>query len=338
MRNILFILFSSMLFQQTARAEKADSLVIYMKNSGMKVGTKDSADFVRVIMPPDSSVDRDLYRVIEYYPNGKRRSVASSFTNTDRLILDGACIEYFPNGKRRSSSLYKKGVLTGEMFNYYPSGKLYSHLKIVDMPGYYYYGSGNYNPSYYSDSYKIQVIEMRDALGKLLVTNGKGHVIVYDDNFEIIEDEGDIVNDKKEGEWSGQIADTANFVITYHKDVLKKGITHTRSGKQYTFTKIEVEPVFSDGREALVTFLKKNTQYPESARKRNIQGYVGVEFTVEPNGTVSNPKVTGSLMKSADDEALRVVGISPLWIPGTIYGIPVPMEVKVEIGFYKNPR
>jgi len=337
MKKNVFILLLSILFLQIARAEKSDSLVVYLKNSGKKVEVRDSADFVRVIMPPDSSADKDLYRVFEYYPNGKRRSVATSFTNTSRLVLDGACLEYFPNGKRRRTSQYKNGILTGDMFNYYPDGKLYCHLKIKDAVGYSSYGTRYYRPILSSSSYyKIHIIELRDALGKLVASDGTGHVIIYDEDFNIIQEEGDIINDKREGEWKGRIADTANFTCTYHKDVFKKGITHTRSGKQYTFNAIEVLPVFSDGNEAFFIFLKKNAQYPESALKRNIQGGVIVEFTVEPNGTVSNPKVIKGLMKSADDEALRVVGLSPLWIPGAIYGIPIPMQTTVQVGFFKN--
>ncbi len=41
---------------QAAHAEKADSVVYYLKNSGRKVLNKDSADFYRVILPPDTNV------------------------------------------------------------------------------------------------------------------------------------------------------------------------------------------------------------------------------------------------------------------------------------------
>jgi hypothetical protein len=65
---------------QTARAASTDSLTFYFKNSRREVKRKDSADYFPVILPPDTNVDRELYRVFEYYPKGKTKSVATSFT------------------------------------------------------------------------------------------------------------------------------------------------------------------------------------------------------------------------------------------------------------------
>jgi hypothetical protein len=93
---------------QTAQAASTDSLTFYFKNSGREVKRKDSADYFRIILPPDTNVDRELYRVFEYYPNGKTKSVATSFTQPYNLVLEGTCIEFFQMENGRESHNIKK--------------------------------------------------------------------------------------------------------------------------------------------------------------------------------------------------------------------------------------
>lgn len=245
-------------------------------------------------------------------------------SNTIRLVFDGTCIEYFPDGKRKRTSQYKGGDLFGSQTNYYPNGKLYSILKI-DNP---YYGFYAYR------GYRVQIIELRDLKGNLLASNGTGHVIIYDDDFKNVLNEGDLKNNKREGQWRGSIADSGAYICTYHKDELKSGISYMKSGNHYKFDQIDVRAVFSDGRDAFYFFLKKNLQYPEVAKKHNTKGSVLVGFYVETNGTLSDVKIVRGLLKSLDDEALRVVGLSPLWIPASTYGVPRRTYNQVSVDFY----
>lgn len=67
-----------LLLLQGAKAERPDSLVYFLKNSGKKVESKDSADFYRVVLPPDTNIDKELYRVYDYYTNGTPKTVATS--------------------------------------------------------------------------------------------------------------------------------------------------------------------------------------------------------------------------------------------------------------------
>lgn len=328
----IFFLFLSTMFLHVAKAEKADSLISYFKNSGKKVLNKDSADFYRVIMPPDTSVDKDLYRVFDYYTDGKARMVATSLTNTASLTLDGICISFFQNGKRKSTAQYKNGVLDGSLVNYYPNGQLYCKLNIEN-----YYNYSDYYYGYFSaptSGVKIEVLEMRDSTGNLLASNGTGHVIVYDDNFKKVLIEGDMKKNKKEGEWTGSIVDSAKFTCIFHKDEVKSGISYTKSGHQYPFKHPRVEAVFSDGMDAFYIFLKKYMQYPESAKKRHIRGTVSVGFYIDPDGTVSDVTVIRSVVKSLDDEAIRLVKMSPPWIPAQLFGIPVRSHYTVPVNFF----
>jgi TonB family protein len=333
MHKFFFVFLLSLLVMNVCKAAKLDSLRFYLKNSGRVVSNKDSADFFRLIEPPDTNIDRDLYRIYDYYPDGKPKMIATSLSADVNLALDGSCINFFKNGRRQSIIQFKNGRLMGNATYYYPSGKLYAIFKIGDNGGYFSSFYNGYIP-YNKYGYYAKIVELRDTTGKLLAANGKGHVIIFDTDFKNVVFEGDIKNDKKNGEWNGKIGDTAQFKCMFHNDDLKSGNTYTRSGKRYTFKEIEVKPQFSDGTDAFYLFIKKNLQYPAAARAHRARGIVIVKFFVETDGSISDVKVVSRVVKDLDDEALRVIRLSPPWIPATIYGIPVRSTYTINVNFY----
>ncbi len=333
MRKIIFLSLITVLFFQWAKAGKIDTTRVYLTNTGKTVKTKDSADFYRVILPPDTNVDKDLYRVFDYYNNGKLKRVATSLTGTNYLVLDGTCINFFPNGKRESYSQFKNGYPDGFVTVYYPNGKLYNTVKI-DVNGVY----KNYYDILYSvsvqgvDTFNIQIVEERDSTGNILATKGTGHLLFFDQGFKTIIAEGDVKNNKLDGNWKGLIADSGRFTCTFHKGELKSGIGYLFSGKQYPFTKLATSAVFSDGPGEFYTFVKRNLRYPD-AEKRKVRGIVAVGFYVETNGTISEVKIERTLVRTLDEEALRVIRLSPLWIPASRYGIPYRSHRTVDVIF-----
>ena len=62
-------------------------------------------------------------------------------------------------------------------------------------------------------------------------------------------------------------------------------------------------------------YLQDHLKYPEKAKKDGIQGKVFVTFVVERDGRLSNIKVIRSLNPECDQEAIRIVKSSPLWVP-----------------------
>ena len=76
----------------------------------------------------------------------------------------------------------------------------------------------------------------------------------------------------------------------------------------------EQQASFPGGQEALLDFLDKNVRYPNSYDGCG-QGRVVVSFIINADGSITHPKVERSVDKELDDEALRVVGLMPKWIP-----------------------
>ena len=121
--------------------------------------------------------------------------------------------------------------------------------------------------------------------------------------------------------------------MTFHKGDLKSGISYLNSGKQYTFKKIAIDAEFSDGIDAFYLFVKKNLQQSETTKKRKVIGSVTVGFYIETNGTISDVKIVRGLLKSLDDEAIRVISLSPLWNPAYKFGIPIRTYKTFSVNF-----
>lgn len=99
------------------------------------------------------------------------------------------------------------------------------------------------------------------------------------------------------------------------------------------FVVVEQMPLFPGGDEALLQFISQNTIYPESAKKRNIQGKVIVRFCVTPKGTVAMASILRGVSPELNYEALRVVNSLPNFIPGRQNGKDVPVWYMVPIAF-----
>ena len=92
-------------------------------------------------------------------------------------------------------------------------------------------------------------------------------------------------------------------------------------------------PEFPGGEQALFDFLAKNIRYPQVARDSNIQGKVYVQFVVEKDGTITNPKVVRDIGGGCGEEALRVVRMMPNWKPGSQRGKIVRMTYYLPVIF-----
>ena len=96
---------------------------------------------------------------------------------------------------------------------------------------------------------------------------------------------------------------------------------------------LQVNPTFKGGDTAFAKFLKQNIQYPKVAKDNNISGKVYISFIIEKDGTLTNFKILRNPGCGMAEEALRVMKLSPAWIPGTQNGIPVRVGYTVPINF-----
>ena len=133
---------------------------------------------------------------------------------------------------------------------------------------------------------------------------------VLSDEIEIVED------DIKVEDMFQTLEDDANTgveIMDYKEEVQEEVI----EDEVFDFHVVEQKPSFNGGdANEFSKWVNKNLDYPEIAKENGVQGKVILQFTVNPDGSVSNVKVLRGVDSSLDKEAVRVVSKSPKWKPG----------------------
>lgn len=78
--------------------------------------------------------------------------------------------------------------------------------------------------------------------------------------------------------------------------------------------------------------LQRGVTYPEMARRAGIEGRVTVQFIVNENGEVENPRVVRGIGGGCDEEALKAVKQAE-FKPGEQRGRPVRVQYSLSINF-----
>ncbi|MFT5640211.1 MAG: protein TonB [Cyclobacteriaceae bacterium] len=99
---------------------------------------------------------------------------------------------------------------------------------------------------------------------------------------------------------------------------------------------VESMPEFPGGEAAFYAFLSSNMKYPSQARRMNVEGKVFVEFVIDIDGSVSDVKTVKGIGAGCDEEAARVLGMMPNFIPGKQRGRPVKVRMFLPVTFRLN--
>ena len=103
--------------------------------------------------------------------------------------------------------------------------------------------------------------------------------------------------------------------------------------KLYDSGNVESVPEYRGGQKALAMFLASRLKYPVKARENKIKGKVYVGFVIEKNGSLSDFKVIRGIGAGCDEEAIRVLKLSPNWKPGYVKGSPVRTTYILPVTF-----
>ena len=101
--------------------------------------------------------------------------------------------------------------------------------------------------------------------------------------------------------------------------------------KIYTF--VEKMPQFPGGKDSLAAFIKQNFHYPVAAKKNDVVGTVTITFVVDSIGEIGDLVIVKGLPYGCNDEAKRIVGEMPNWIPGKQNGNAVNVQVNLPFNF-----
>ncbi|MBK0381481.1 TonB family protein [Pedobacter sp. SD-b] len=285
-------------------------------NRETRVSVIDSADFTRTISITKNN--ENLYDVNEYYLDKTVKKIGNSTTDHFLPSYNGNVISYYHNGKKKSEEIFVKGVLKGESKYYYHNGALKKDV-IFDIDD--------------KQNRIEQIKEFKDSLGNnFLDAEATGAFKLIESNGNIIE--GNYLKGYKDKEWK-----TVNkklnvtYLDEYNSGKFVSGKTIDPEGKTTKYNELETFPTFNGGLSAFGSFLSHNLRYPSNAIDNNLQGRVYLQFVIEKDGALTDAKVIKGIGGGCDEEALRVINLSPKWNPGTQRGKPVRVNYTVPIFF-----
>ena len=133
----------------------------------------------------------------------------------------------------------------------------------------------------------------------------------------VLSDQIDIVDDNiKVDDSILNLEDDANLgveIMDYVEEVQEEVVEE----EAIPFALVEEKPKFQGGdANTFSKWVSQHLEYPEIAKENGVSGRVMVQFTVNPNGSVSDVKVLRGVDPSLDREAVRVIQSSPKWTPG----------------------
>jgi len=96
---------------------------------------------------------------------------------------------------------------------------------------------------------------------------------------------------------------------------------------------LNIKSEFPGKAKGWLKYLEKNFKYPERALNNKISGQVVVQFVVDTEGYVIQPRIYRSVEFSIDEEALRLIRKSPQWMPASQNGRKVKSYKRQPVVF-----
>ncbi|MEZ7500198.1 M56 family metallopeptidase [Flavobacterium sp. Arc3] len=102
----------------------------------------------------------------------------------------------------------------------------------------------------------------------------------------------------------------------------------------YSTTGLTEKPAYPGGMESFYKFVGENFTISNEAYENKLKGKVYVTFTVEKDGSLTDFRILRDIGHGTGEEAVRVLKLSPKWIPGkineepvrTMYSLPITVQ------------
>lgn len=93
------------------------------------------------------------------------------------------------------------------------------------------------------------------------------------------------------------------------------------------------DAVFPGGQSNMFFFIRSYLNYPQESIELGEQGKVYLSFIVEPDGIITNIKVLRGVSELLDEEAMRIIGEMPRWIPAVCNGRRMRCKMNIPLNF-----
>ncbi|MFN3404026.1 MAG: energy transducer TonB [Cytophagaceae bacterium] len=94
-------------------------------------------------------------------------------------------------------------------------------------------------------------------------------------------------------------------------------------------SKVPVADFYPGGQDSMYAFIESNKVYPIMAKKNRISGECIIGFTLNEDGSISNPTIVKNIGGGCGQEALRVVKLLKFRAPGYKLQTSVPVYFKL---------
>ncbi|WP_281309582.1 energy transducer TonB [Flavobacterium flavigenum] len=285
--------------------------IIYYDSIGKDV-SKEKHFSYRIIK--DYYTEKDLYQIKDYYKSGVLEMEGNSKTK-DGFSREGEYIYYYKNGKKKRIENYIKSRLNGSFSEWYENGN--PKLK------------AEYIESEKGFSSNLKIYDFWNTKNEQMVKNGNG---TYEEIREKYAAKGNVKNGFKDGEWKG-INEVTNYQYTdiYDNGKFISGKSINSEGKERQYTVLESRPLPEKGISDFYKFIGANFTKTKEAVLNKISGRLVVQFVIEKDGKIVEPKILKSLGYGLDEEAMRVVTSYENWTPGQQRGVPVRVLYSIPI-------
>ena len=303
---IALVLFPIFLFSQNSSDK-----IIYRDSIGKDASKEDYA-FYTIIK--DYYTEKDLYQIKNYYKSGVLKMEGNSKTK-DGNSREGEYIHYYENGKKKRVENYIKSRLNGSISEWYESGN--PLLK------------GEYIESKKGFSSEMKIYDFWDVNNKHKVINGNG---TYEENGEPFSSKGNLKNGFKDGEWKVINKNTRHqYVDIYKEGTFISGKSTDNKGIETQYNVLETRPLPKKGIQDFYNFIGTNFSKTKEAIANKVSGRLIIQFVIEKDGKITEPKILKSLGYGLDEEAMRVITNYENWIPGQQRGIPVRVNYSIPL-------
>jgi len=139
---------------------------------------------------------------------------------------------------------------------------------------------------------------------------------------------------KYKGQTRGGVvtADQRHFTI-FEKGAMSNRLADLTATEGEVFSIVEETAEPKGGMPEFYKLVAKNIKYPAEARAKGIEGRVFVEFIVNLDGSLSDFKVLKGIGLGCDEEAMRIVTLSPPWMQAKQKGKIVKQRMVLPVVF-----
>jgi TonB family protein len=351
-------LFLSLLLLCLKPGFSEDTIRIYM-DKNFEIVDKDKSDILRKVIIDD----KKIYHIWDSYMNGKR-IVDATYKSINPWIEDGKFSYYSQDGKLSASGFYDNGYMTGQWIYYYDN-----HTDTVDYTSarallgdlsFSWLSGLNIETSKInmSDSQEKYVEDHIQFPLRALETHAFSSVTVRvsgrkdgkkdlkvlsfqhpDNAYEacrLLLAAPDSFYYKKGGK-AGKISEDFYFEFGVRKmqDPVSADTVLVGSDTTSVFVFVDEQATFQGGTiNEFRNWVQFKLVYPPQAVMRGEQGRVTLQFEVNQYGKVANVTLLRSCgSEMLDNEALRAVRSSPLWVPARQSGRIVRQQFVIPVIF-----